>query len=160
LPRYFRHVPGDDGFLNASHFYYFCDDYFRRLLSWEKVIPAICKRESEVVAGAMFLVDQEFMEYHLSAATMAGKKMSATNLIIHEAALLGQKLGCRALHLGGGTDALPENPLLFFKSGFSGNRSSFRIGRAIHQPAAYDDLKQHWLDRHDVVPKRILFYRS
>lgn len=146
--------------INADDFYHFNNGYFARLLNWDKVHLAVCLRGEEVVAGAIFLAEQTIMEYHLSASTLAGKKLAATNLILHEAALLGQKMGCRALHLGGGTDSRANNALLFFKAGFSRSRGLFKIGKQIHQVSAYNDLKDGWLERHGTVSNRILFYRT
>lgn len=145
--------------LDADEFYRFDDDYLASLMAWDRTHLGLCLAGDEVVAAALFLEGNQMLEYHLSAATPEGKRLAATNLLLHEAALLGQRLGCRALHLGGGFDGREDNPLLFFKSGFSPLRGMFRIGRLIHQPEAYAALRGQWLERHGTVPARVLFYR-
>lgn len=145
--------------LNADEFYHFGDRYFEQMLRWDNLHTALCFLGSEVVGGAMFLAEGIRMEYHLSAVTPTGKKLSATNLMLHEAGLLGQKLECTALHLGGGTDSRENNALLFFKAGFSPHREVFKIGKHVHQPAAYNGLREKWRQIHGSVSERILFYR-
>jgi hypothetical protein len=145
--------------IGAQEFYLFQDRYLRELVSWEKVLRAICLCDGEPVACAMFLLGPELMEYHLSASSERGKKLSAANLILHEAALLAKANGAKQLHLGGGTDTRQDNPLLFFKSGFSREKSEFRIGKAIHDAQAYARLRDDWLKRHHHVANRVLFYR-
>lgn len=145
--------------LDASEFYFFQDNYLKTLLNWNKAYLAVCKQNEEVAGGGIFLVGSEVMEYHLSAANDLGKKLGATNLILHSAALLGQELGCKVLHLGGGSESSPDNPLLFFKSGFSPQRALFRIGKLIHDHAAYENLKEEYKKEHGQVPQRVLFYR-
>lgn len=145
--------------LNAEDFYFFNDGYFKDIVNLPKVRLAICKYNEEVVAGSIFLIDDYEIEYHLSAASVVGKKMAATNLILHEAALLGQELGCKVLHLGGGTDNKEDNSLLFFKSGFSSFRGAFHIGYHVHQPSVYQRMREKWQQKHGKVNSRILFYR-
>jgi hypothetical protein len=146
--------------INADDFYVFNDDYFERLLRWDMVHLAVCFKENEALGGAIFFAGKVHMEYHLSASTPVGKQLAATNLILHEAALLGQRLGCRFLHLGGGTDSREDNPLQFFKAGFSSHRGMFKIGKQVHQHEAYAALKDEWLENHGTVSNRILFYRT
>lgn len=145
--------------INAGDFYLFSDEYFMDTVKLPQVQLAVCKYNEEVVAGAIFLVGEYEMEYHLSAANHVGKTMSATNLILHEAALLGKKLSCKVLHLGGGTDGQEDNSLLFFKAGFSKEQSSFNIGYYIHQPVAYQYMKEQWQKKYSKVNSRVLFYR-
>jgi len=144
--------------LQADSFYLFPEQYFTALLDVPGIRLAVCKCRGEVIAGAVFLVDQQGMEYHLSAANLLGKTMSATSLIFHVAALLGKELGCRVLHLGGGTDGTVDNPLLYFKTKFSKNKGVFKIGYHIHKQEIYNQLKHQWSIEHGESNK-ILFYR-
>ena len=144
--------------LQADSFYLFPKQYFDMLLDMPGIQLAVCKYGSEIVGSAIFLVDEQGMEYHLSATNGVGKIMSATSLLLHAAALLGKEKGCRFLHLGGGTDCTAENRLLYFKTGFSKNQGHFHIGYYIHQPDVYEQLKQEWIKVHG-ESSRILFYR-
>lgn len=148
--------------IGAEDGYFFPPAYFERLLvNATNGTPrmAICRDDGQILAGAIFLPGAEMVEYHLSAANNEGKSRGATNLILHEAALRGQQAGKRQLHLGGGSNAAPDNPLLFFKAGFSAQRARFRIGRQVHEPQAYVALKADWDSRHGASGNRILFYR-
>lgn len=145
--------------LKADQFYLFPEDYYLKIFNWNQACLALCKFNEEIVAGAIFLAGPHIMEYHLSAANWTGKKLNATNLLIHEAALYGKQIGNRVLYLGGGTDNSPDNPLLFFKAGFSKLRASFKIGKKIHKPEAYSQMNRDWEQMHGVESNRILFYR-
>ena len=145
--------------LNADQFYYFTDKYYQEVTTWNQAHLAVCKFQGKIVAAAIFLAGPYIMEYHLSASDSLGKKLGATNLLLHEAALFGQLLGCGALHLGGGTDSSPDNSLLFFKSGFSKLHASFKIGKLIHRKEDYEALKLEWQKKHGKLASKVLFYR-
>jgi hypothetical protein len=146
--------------VGATDFYYFSDDYFAAAASLKTGHFALCRLQNRVVSGAIFLVSGDIMEYHLSASDEAGKRLGATNLLLHDAALRGGGMGCTRLHLGGGTDASPDNPLFFFKAGFSSRRASFKIGKRVYLPQAYARLKAEWRVQHGEPGNRILFYRG
>jgi hypothetical protein len=146
--------------LKAQSFYFFNKEYFQSLFQLDQTYIAVCKHREEVVAVAAFLIDGHIVEYHLSASNHMGKTLGATNLIIHETALFGQKLGCTSMHLGGGTDKLSNNPLLKFKEGFSELKAMYKIGRYVHQESIYVEMQKEWTKRHSSCPNRILFYRS
>ncbi len=148
--------------IGAEDGYFFPPAYFERLLNTtcnDAPWLAICLADRKIIAGAIFLPGAEMVEYHLSASIVEGKSNGATNLMLHEAALRGQQFGERRLHLGGGTNAALDNPLLFFKAGFSALRARFRIGRQIHEPQAYADLKAKRGSRNGASSNKILFYR-
>jgi hypothetical protein len=145
--------------LKADSYYFFSENYFRPLIFWSHVQLAVCTLNEEVLAAAIFLQGPDYMEYHLSAATKLGKQLGATNLVIHEAALRGKHFGCKVLNLGGGTDATPNNPLFFFKSGFSERRATFSIGKRIHLPKQYHELQKTWEEENKRSANKILFYR-
>lgn len=145
--------------LNADKFYFFDHRYFDEILGWENAHLAVCTYEGRPVSAAIFLIEGELMEYHLSASDAEGKRLSAMNLILHEATILGERLGCKALHMGGGTDNKVDNPLFFFKTGFSVERSSFKIGKFIHKADAYKTMLAEWEKMHGKVSSRVQFYR-
>jgi hypothetical protein len=144
---------------NVNRFYDFPTGYYESLLALEMVQCAVCWHGDEAVAAGLFLSGSEAFEYHLGAASEAGHRVGAMNLLLHEAAVRGQSLGCRRFHLGGGTDRTPTNSLLFFKSGFSTRRAAYKTGSYIHQPGEYSRLRAAWQGRRDVRPDYVLFYR-
>ena len=145
--------------ISAAPFYFFPEHYFRSLLQWGKARLAVCRRDGEILAAAIFLFGPQVAEYHLSAANALGRQLGALNLILHEAGQFAREMGCRILYLGGGTDSRPENPLFFFKAGFSGKRAEFRIAKHIHCPASYAVLQQRFAAAYQAQPNRVLFYR-
>lgn len=145
--------------LHADQFYYFPTEYFRKLQDWRQSYLAFCWKGEELLGAALFLKQAHIMEYHLSATSQEGKQWSATNLLLHQAAIMAQEMGCKVLHLGGGTDNQANNQLLFFKSGFSRQRASFRIGKIIHAQEAYRKMQSDWQDRYGHCNDKTLFYR-
>jgi hypothetical protein len=146
--------------IGAAPFYFFEHGYFAALARWPQVQLGIAARDGEWLSAGLFLAGGDTLEYHLAASSEAGKKLGATNLLLHGAATAAQAAGLRRFYLGGGTDARPDNPLLFFKQGFSCLRAPFRIGRAVLDQERYAALKQAWPERWAANPGRILFYRA
>src|SRR5665213_3165611 len=58
--------------LEASESYQFSTAYFASLVDSTTVWMGVCRAESQVIAGAIFLVGTELVEYHLSAASTLG----------------------------------------------------------------------------------------
>jgi hypothetical protein len=144
----------------ADEFYRFPPSYHRAMVALKSALGGVCWRGNQAVAAGLFLQGAEILEYHLGASSPLGRECGATTLLLHEAALVGQQAGCRRLHLGGGTDTRPDNALLFFKSGLSTRRASFRVGRFLHDAAGYHSLQSGWRARFGGDTKRVLFYRG
>lgn len=145
--------------IGASKYYLFTDAYFNELAMRPGVRLIECRQGNDLLAVGMFLACGEVLEYHLSASTMVGKRLGATNLLLHFAGEWALDSGFKWLYLGGGTDAREDNPLLFFKAGFSSCHLAFRIGYAIHNEPKYEQLKSRYLQANNKVSK-VLFYRK
>lgn len=143
----------------AAAFYFFPREYFERLLAWDQARMAICFAHGEPVAAAIILFGPQVSEYHLSCANAEGKRLGATDLILHEAAELSLRRSCKAFYLGGGYDSNPQNSLLFFKAGHSSQRASFCIGSWVHHPQRYRELQAKFSAAYEENPGRVLFYR-
>ncbi len=145
--------------IHAEPSYHFGDAYFLALMALPGVRLLACRLGGVWLAAGLFLESGDTLEYHLSAASEEGKKWSATHLLLHQAAQTGHESGRRWLYLGGGTDSRENNPLLFFKAGFSSRRFPFRIGYQVFQPAAYEEMKAARAAAGQST-NRVLFYRS
>jgi hypothetical protein len=149
--------------IGAAPFYFFQPDYFAAFAATNHDTNSVwlgtCERDGEWLAAGLFLAGGDTLEYHLAATSEVGKKIGATNMLLHGAGSHAQQQGILRFYLGGGTDARPDNPLFFFKQGFSPLRARFRIGRAIHDAVRYDALKRAWPERWTANPGKILFYR-
>ncbi len=144
--------------IDAEPFYLFGDAYFAGLASLPGIRLLACVRDGEWLAAGLFLLGGDSLEYHLSASLAAGRQLAAGNLLIDAAAALGQAAGATRLYLGGGTDSRPDNPLLFFKNGFSKERLMYRWGFQVHQPALYARLQEQYRATGRDT-RRVLFYR-
>jgi hypothetical protein len=144
----------------ASPFYFFEDTYFGQLAKMPCTRLAVCSLDGEWLSAGLFLYGADSVEYHLAASSENGKRLSASNLLLHEAALSAKLDGYSCLYLGGGTDARPDNSLLFFKAGFSSRRATFSVGTVCHDAALYEALRKRWPDRYQLNPNKIMFYRT
>lgn len=144
--------------IGADAFYLFNDAYFEAFSRLEAIRLLVCEHEGEWLAAGLFLTGPSIWEYHLSSATPRGRSFSATNLLIDGAARFGREAGAQELYLGGGTNGAPDNPLLFFKSGFAPPTLTFHVGSAIHMPERYEAFRARWPER--ARSGRILFYRT
>lgn len=153
--QFYRQAMKDIG---ADEYYLFSDPYFCALATSQNSWLGICQQGGSWLAAGLFLASGDVLEYHLSATTQVGKSIGATNLLLHSAAEWAKKTRFRWLYLGGGTDAREDNPLLFFKAGFSQSRKPFRIGHFVHMRPEYNRLKAEFLTI-NCVNSRVLFYR-
>jgi hypothetical protein len=145
--------------IGAKSVYSFSDAYFEALARMPQTRLIVCQVNGDWVSAGLFLTGRRTMEYHLSATSEIGRTLAATNLLIDVAGQMGRAEGLSTLYLGGGTDSLPANPLLFFKSGFSGLNAPFRVAHAIFQPETYSRLKDTWTSDGRSAA-RVLFYRE
>lgn len=145
--------------LKASPQYRFSTAYFDKLAGWKNSRLLLCYHKNELVSGAIFLTSPKYWDYHLSASNRNGMKLCATQWIIWNACVMAQSEGVAFLHLGGGTDNKPDNPLLFFKRGFSKLLNPFYFGRQIPTPDAYDKIKKQFKER-NLSTSKVLFYRE
>jgi hypothetical protein len=149
--------------MQTDPFYLFDDTYFEQLAESGFAKLSICRdsaQEGPWLAAAVFLDGTGVREYHLAATNDAGRKLGASSSLLHEAAQSAKRAGMKQLYLGGGTDPKPDNPLLFFKSGFSGRRLMYRTGSTIFDERAYDELKSRFPAEWAAHPERPIFYRK
>lgn len=145
--------------LQADEFYLFPENYYERLCSLHDIACFIVEEEGRVLAVAIFLIRGNTVEYHLGASTPYGKQQGAMYVLMDTVARAMTERGFSQLYLGGGTNSSPDNPLLFFKSGFSKRMSPFYIGYQVFFPDVYDALKREWEEKRNKEANRILFYR-
>lgn len=125
---------------NANSLYFFSDAYFDELLKLNKnlLIVSAFSSDNVLVSAAMFLFKANYSHYHLSANDREFSKLCANNLIIHKAANVLKKYGCKFLHLGGASKE--QIGLYNFKSKFSEKRISYYIEKRIFNNYLYNKL--------------------
>jgi len=126
----------------ASQQYFFTKEYFRAFLSntafGKKLLLA--KLEDKIVAGAIFTYTGTIMQYHLAATLAEYMKAAPMKFIIDEARMLGNRMGLKFLHLGGGVGGRDDDSLFSFKSGFSEHCVQFSVWRYIADQQKYKSL--------------------
>lgn len=129
---------------HAQAYYYFSDAFYdsiRQDLSEEAQI-FWAEADGKIIAAALMLSANGYMNYHLSGSLREYWSLAPTNLLLYKAALWGCRNGCKSLHLGGGVGSKADN-LYAFKSGFHRHEpKQFFIGKKIHLPDAYERLMQ------------------
>ena len=123
--------------VQATAFYFFPDAYFEALARLPCAHLLVCEREGRWLSAGVYLLEAGLLEYHLGASSPEGKDLGTPSLLQAQAAAWGQAQGAQALYLAGGTDPAPDNPLLFYKLGFSRRTLPFSVGEAIHDDNRY-----------------------
>lgn len=128
--------------VNAVDYYYFSKDYFYNFLNSKSFQNKLllAKKEGEIVAGAIFTVANNIMQYHLAGTREAFMRETPMKLVLDEARLLGNSLGLDFLHLGGGVGGSDDDSLFRFKSGFSDLTFTYRVWQLIVDSKKYEEL--------------------
>jgi hypothetical protein len=148
--------------MGTDSFFLFGDAYFESLAGVPRAVVAACRAEpgGAWLGAAVFLDGRDVREYHLAGTNAAGRKAGASTWLLHRAALAARNLGIQRLYLGGGSDPRADNPLLFFKQGFSQQRLTYRTGSTIFDAAAHDELKSRYAQQWQAHPERPIFWRK
>jgi sugar O-acyltransferase (sialic acid O-acetyltransferase NeuD family) len=128
--------------VNAKEYYFFDEAYFKKILSNEEYNSKllIAKHEGTVCAGALFIVTNKIMQYHLAGTLDEYIKVSPMKLIIDEARKIGTSLKLDFLFLGGGQSKDENDSLYRFKSGFSNLNYRFQTWNLIIDINTYNKL--------------------
>jgi hypothetical protein len=139
--------------LNADAQYFYSDEYVKHLINDTNELVLV-HHDNDVIAAAIFLRSCQWHEYHLSAANALGRQYGVINLILHDYAMRNSAPSA-ILHLGGGTNNDTNNSLLKFKQAMGKINQHFYIGKYVHQPERYQELKS----RSKNPNNRVIFYR-
>jgi len=134
FPAFYRAAMQD---MQASTFYFFSDAYFEALSQLACARLLVCECNGRWLSAGVYLQGAGVIEYHLGASHPEGKALGTPSLLQAEAAAWGRAQGAHSLYLAGGTDPSPDNPLLFYKLGFSRRTLPFSVGEAIHDDNRY-----------------------
>jgi hypothetical protein len=128
--------------VEASEKYFFNHGYFHSFIDTKcfKAIVLVAKTQGKIVAGAIFTIANNIMQYHLAGTAETYLKDRPMKLILDEARLLGNELGLDFLHLGGGVGGSDEDSLFYFKSGFSNYRCEYKTWQMIVDHEKYNEL--------------------
>ena len=132
---------------SAKDYYYFDAAYYQSVLDDlpHHALWFYTEQEDVIASMGIFLFADGRMHYHLSASTMAGRRLAATNLMLYDAAVWASQNHLVSLHLGGGRTSAADDSLLKFKHGFQRHDSlEFCVGTAIYDQEKYDFLTQEY----------------
>lgn len=142
--------------LDASDNYYFDKEYFHSFLNnsdFEAKL-LVAKFEGKVVAGAIFTIVGDIVQYHLAGTLPDFARRAPMKLILDEARLLASSLNLKYLHLGGGVGGEDSDSLFRFKSGFSKEFHQFSVWRHIVDPVKYNEI----VDKNNISNKSSNFF--
>lgn len=129
--------------LDALPYYFFEPTYFFDLLSSTKfetqLLLAMDNDTKKVIAGAIFIVKNKIIQYHLSAAKPDFLHLNGVKLLIDEMRVKGSRAKYQYFNLGGGLGN-KEDSLFYFKSNFSNDFRPFKIWKYIVNDQVYDEL--------------------
>lgn len=128
--------------VGASDAYYFPREYF---IALKEQLPGrvklyVAEQDGKITSGALFLVSNNIIQYHLSGrATAFRHRRGTSKLILDEVRAWGTRNGHAWLHLGGGTGGRRDS-LFSFKAGFSNKLLEFQTASLLFQPRSYRQL--------------------
>ncbi|KQT23208.1 hypothetical protein ASG22_12545 [Chryseobacterium sp. Leaf405] len=122
--------------------YYYDRDYFHGFLNNDdyEVILLMAEKDGRYVAGGIFTVVGNIMQYHLATTAEESIKDAPMKLILDEARVKAKNKNLQFLHLGGGFAGRDDDNLYLFKSGFSKNRLQFSVWKHITDMEQYNKL--------------------
>lgn len=137
----------------------FSPEYFAQLRALPGAEIAAIRRGGSVTAAAVFLWGGLWGHYHLAARSIEAPNY-ASNCILQAAIERAASRRLQGIHLGGGTTASPDDPLLKFKKSTGGRLLDFQVGLVIVNRAFFDRLCQDWERQAGRKPTWLLGYRQ
>jgi hypothetical protein len=128
----------------AAPHYYFPLDYFLSFFTTmpDQALFMLAEHEGQIIAGTLYLHDDEDVISYLGGADQAFQNFRPTNAIVFETIRWGMRHAKRRLILGGGYR--PDDGIFRFKASFSALRASFRSYRCVHRADQFQSLCRAW----------------
>ena len=145
--------------VGAEKYYYFSEEYFKnfkKLLSHNHKL-ILAKIDGELICAMILMLYGKYAHYHLSGRLREFSNRGVNNLLLDEAIKIAKKSGCTLFHFGGGNTNLQNDSLLKFKSNFSKDKRTFRIGKKIHNKQVYDEVVTQWQIKY---PEKVEQYKN
>ncbi len=139
--------------VGSKQYYRFTDNYFRQLsyLVERRGWLLAADVAGQWVAAAVFIRGTAWLHYHLSASDPSNRVPGAANHILYTAATMASAVGLERLHLGGGRTSASDDSLFKFKQRMATDSHPFYTGTRIHNPDAYANLREQWMERDPVL---------
>ena len=128
----------------ATDYYFFDDVYYNNFLNSNAYRAELLfvEMEGKKVAAAIFVFSGDIIQYHLAGTDVDYLRVAPIKYLLDEIRIYGTEQGYKFLHLGGGTSANEEDPLLRFKRGFSKSMKQFTTFKSIFDDEMYVTLSE------------------
>jgi hypothetical protein len=127
---------------NAAPHYFFSKDFLERLR--EALAPGVsihlARMDGRTVAAVFITEFCGIVQYLLGGVDDAVYHLSPLKPLLDGVRQWARERGNHTLHLGGGRRCQDDDPLFYFKAGFSSRRHCFYTGRWILDRERYDGL--------------------
>lgn len=149
--------------LSAASYYYFSEDYVKKLLSGlekNSMIAAVFLNE-KLVSAALCMYEDEFVHYHLGCSQKELLHLGINVFLFHNISLWAKQKGIHSFHLGGGH--IGRDSLFNFKYRFNQEGTvGYYFGRKIHDEIKYHSLVSAWESYHSQKSRTTFFpaYRA
>lgn len=127
----------------ASDFYYFKDEYFKKVLKYfsNNIITVEAIYEGNTIAMGLYFIYNKILHIHLSGTLTEYLYLSPAYMLRYGATLWAKENGYKLIHHGGGRSNSKDDSLYLFKKGFAQNTEfDFYIGKKIWNKEIYDKL--------------------
>ncbi|QBA63883.1 acetyltransferase [Muriicola soli] len=134
--------------VGAEKRYYFNKEYFTRLFNSSdfnaEIVYARSIETDEIVCGALMVMTNGIVQYHLSGTKVEFLNNTPLRLLIDITRIKATKKGYEYFNLGGGLGG-NEDSLFYFKSSFSKDIKEFKVWKHIANEKVYNTLcKEYW----------------
>jgi serine/alanine adding enzyme len=140
-----------------ARYYYpleFFMDFFEQMSGHARF--ALAEHHGKIVAGTLFLHDDDDVFSHLGGAYQENQGVRPTNALVYETICWAREQGKKRLILGGG---YARNDGIFrFKASFSPLRAGFSVYRQVHITDQYDALCAEWAAQYGAGPEHGGFF--
>lgn len=144
--------------LNAEAFYYFNDEYYKRLKEGlTNRFLAVVKYADKIVASAIIFFNGPYGHYHLAGSDASSLNLAPNNFLLWNAAKELERRGVKLFHIGGGTDGTEDNSLYQYKKKFSKSSYQFSLGKIVFNSEVYSNLCNEWEKSN---PNKVEDYRN
>jgi hypothetical protein len=153
LDEFMRHYSSTMARVNADESFIFPVDFYLRLSEGlgQDFFIARAIRGTDVAGTAMFLRSGSFLTYYLSARNPDYPEIPATNFILSKVAQWATDRRIEHFNIGGGLSDDAGDALFRFKRNFSQETAEFHVGKRIHNPDIYSQIREHWIRQHGLL---------
>ena len=152
---------------SASSYYYFSESFFKKLKKnlKGKLMFTYLKKDGVIYCSSLFFLHSGIITYYLSGRNIDYPKIPSNHAILGGIVKWGIENRFRIINFGGGRTEDSKDTLLKFKSNFSKSVVPFYIGKRIHSPDIYDNIKKDYIlkngsEKYEKTKHLLQFYRG